>query len=241
VKVSIAFDNDLLCLLPLKKRQPVITVEWKGKRPVIDLIQSLDVPRTEVGEILVNHKAVKFSYILQGGDWINVYSVPPLRHPPENPRFLCDVHLWKLARRLRLLGFDVKFNPQWEDEKLAEVSHNEKLILLTRDRGLLKRNRVYRGVLVRNMDPEKQVVEILKRLNAGSLIKPFSRCLICSHMLEPVDRESDFFNTVLKPQIPPKVLQSFMQFNYCPTCRKPFWKGSHHKKLTGLIETYRNL
>ncbi len=244
VTVHILFNGDLPGLLPLKKRKKNLTVDCVCKRSVKDLIQSLGVPHTEVGEIRVNTRTVEASYLLHGGETVEVFPVPvpaasQLQPAANNPpRFICDVHLWKLARRLRLLGFDTWFDQRWDDEELAEIAHREKLILLTRDRGLLKRNKVEQGLLIRNTDPEKQVIEILRRLGIGKIVNPFTRCLLCSGILEPAAREDEFFQKKLEPQIPAKILEWCSEFHFCASCEKVFWKGSHYKKLTGLIKKY---
>jgi uncharacterized protein with PIN domain len=240
VTVRIFFNGDLKDLLPLKKRQKCLSVQWVGKRPVKDLVQSLEIPHTEVGRIRVNSIDVDLSYILRDGDTVEVFPVSNRKQPIDNPRFICDVHLWKLARRLRLLGFDAWFDPRWDDEELADIAHREKLILLTRDRGLLKRNKVEQGLLIRNTDPEKQVIEILQRLGIAKIVNPFSRCLVCGGILEPVniDKKDEFFQKKLKPQIPANVLEWCSEYHFCPSCKKVFWKGSHYKKLTRLIKKY---
>jgi uncharacterized protein with PIN domain len=248
VAVDIFFHGELIDLLPLKKRKENLTVEWKGKRSVKDLVESLCVPHTEVGGIQVNDQWVTFSYILTDGDRITVFPFStdcrtrdnPLFKPEPltHPGFICDVHLWKLARRLRLLGFDTYFNSQWDDAKLADISQKQELILLTRDRGLLIRKKVTRGVYIHNTNPEKQVKELLQRLDLYKHIAPFTRCLLCNGLLEPADMNSTFFKEILKPQIPHKVLEWTKEYHFCTSCQKVFWKGSHYEKLILKIQGY---
>lgn len=239
--IHVHFHGDLPGLLPLKKRAPDVTVPWVGKRSVKDLVQSLQIPHTETGKINVNGIPRDDWYILSDGDNVEVFPVVISDwHPEEPPRFLCDVHLWKLARRLRLLGFDTAFDPRWDDAKLAELSQKEKRFLLTRDRGLLKRNLVEQGLLVRNTDPEEQVKEILSRLGIVQSVNPFTLCLMCNGLLEPADITSDFFQEKLKPRIPALILGNFREFHYCTQCEKVFWEGSHFSKLQALIENYKS-
>ncbi|MCP5103210.1 MAG: twitching motility protein PilT [bacterium] len=257
VAVDIFFHGELNRLLPLKKRKRQVTVQLKGKHSVKDLVESLCVPHTEVGGIFVDHRWVDFSYIVRPGDQITVFPVPspsasgdqcqcrtkenPLFNPePLSPRFLCDVHLWKLARRLRLLGFETQFDPRWDDAQLAEISRKQELILLTRDRGLLIRSTVKQGIYIHNTDPEKQVKEVLQRLDLYKAVVPFTRCLSCGGLLEPVTMEGEFFEKEIRPQIPPKVLEWAKEYHYCLSCRKVFWKGSHYEKLIQMIEKYTN-
>jgi uncharacterized protein len=185
VKVRISFNGDLKDLLKNDGKGQWIYVEFHGKRSVKDLIQSLGVPHTEVGDIQVNNQCTKLTYILREDDTVVVFPLSPGRIlvDKDPPGFICDVHLWKLARRLRLLGFDTRFNPEWDDPELADICQKECLVLLSRDRGLLKRNKVEQGLLIRNTDPEKQVIEVLHRLDISDKAAPLTRCLVCNNTL----------------------------------------------------------
>jgi uncharacterized protein with PIN domain len=136
------------------------------------------------------------------------------------------------------LGFDVYFDPNLSDAQLAEISHREGRILLTRDRGLLIRKTVNRGVYVHNTDPEKQVEELLARLDLYKWAAPFTRCLLCGGFLEKVDMETGDFEVKFKPLIPSKVVDWAEEFHYCPVCEKVFWKGTHYQKLIQKIDHY---
>lgn len=238
--VRISFNGDLINLLGNNKKDRWITVKFPGKRPAKDLIQSLGVPHTEIGNLQVNDHRIDLTYILNEGDSIEVFPVSPgsKTFATDNPRFICDVHLWKLARRLRLLGFDTRFNPQWDDAELADICQKEHLLLLSRDRGLLKRNKVEQGLLIRNTDPEKQVSEVIYRLGIGTKAEPFTRCLICNGILEPVSIGGEFFEKKIKPQIPKNILEWCKEFHFCPACGRIFWKGSHYNKLIKMIDKY---
>jgi uncharacterized protein with PIN domain len=246
--VEIVFKGELIELLPLKKRKPLLTVKWNGRRSVKDLVESLCVPHTEVGGIRIHDRWVSFSYILRDGDRVVVLpfcsesAVPgnPISRdlPLEAPVFMCDVHLWKLARRLRLLGLDARFDPNLTDAQLAGISHHEGYILLTRDRGLLIRKAVERGVYVHSTDSEEQVEELLRRLDLYKWVEPFTRYLVCGGFLEPVDLEGQDFETRFKPLIPSGVVEWAKEFHHCPTCEKVFWKGTHYEKLISKIGRY---
>lgn len=240
MRVRISFNGDLKDLLKNDGKGLGMSVEFPGKRSVKDLVQSLGVPHTEVGKIRVKDQWIDSSYVLHEGDTVEVFPVSPgkTKIDTDNPGFICDVHLWKLARRLRLLGFDTRFNPQWDDAELADICHKERLVLLSRDRGLLKRNKVEHGLLIRNTDPEKQVSEVLQRLRISAKAAPFTRCLVCNGLLEPVSITGKLFEKKIKPQLPPNILDWCKEFHFCPTCEKAFWKGSHYKKLIRMIDRY---
>lgn len=239
VKVVINFKDNLTDLLPAGKKSNTHDVTFSGKRSVKDLIESFGIPHTETGSIRVNEKTVDFSYILQDGDLIEVTPVlsgKPLPHPGET-RLLCDEHLWKLCRRLRLLGFDTAYDKKWDDSQLAAISAKEDRVLLTRDRGLLMRKAVSQGICIRSTDAEEQVREVLDRLRLKNRCRPFSLCLLCGGGLKEIARGDEDFEKI-KPKIPEKVLSRCKVYHVCLTCGQVYWQGSHYKKLVEKVRKY---
>ncbi len=229
--------NDFIKNYPCKED---ILFSFRDRRSVKDLIESFGVPHTEVDLILVNGESVNFNYIVEDGDRISIYPVfeqmnitglTRLRAIPlRQTRFVLDVHLGTLARKLRLLGFDCDYRNNRDDPELAEISSNQKRVLLTRDRGLLKRKIVTRGMIIRNDDPQKQLAEVLDRLDIRDQISPFSRCPACNGLLAALPRTGPLFEE-LKSHIPPGILKRYAEFSYCRSCRKVFWKGSHYDSM----------
>jgi uncharacterized protein len=150
--------------------------------------------------------------------------------PLRVTRFVLDGHLGRLAGYLRLFGFDVLYRHDYADAELARTSHEEGRILLTRDRGLLKRREVSHGYCVRATDPRRQIVEVLRRFDLFRSVSPFSRCLRCNGVLQPVDREE-----VLE-RLPPKTRKYYDEFDLCPSCDRLYWKGSHYERLARLVQ-----
>src|SRR3990172_9870927 len=160
------FYEELNDFLTAEKRKRDNTVHFDQRNWVKDFIEAMGVPHTEVDLILVNGEPVDFSYIVLQNDRISVYPVfEPLDISPLNrlrpeplrkPRFVLDTHLGKLARYLRLLGFDTLYDNHYTDAELTDISDSgEKRILLTRDKGLLKRKRITHGYFVRETNPER--------------------------------------------------------------------------------------
>ncbi|MCX7678883.1 MAG: Mut7-C ubiquitin/RNAse domain-containing protein [Spirochaetes bacterium] len=243
-RIAIRFYEELNDFLPEKWRKREFELCFSGKRSVKDLIESIGVPHVEVDLILVNGESVGFDYIVQDGDRISVYpmfemldisQVTKLRpHPLREIRFVLDVHLRKLARYLRLFGFDVLFDETLDDAKLAEISSRQRRVLLTRDRGLLKRRIVERGFVIRNTDPRQQLLEVFKRLNLWSLCNPFSRCLECNGAIIPANDVPD------EHAIPLGVRQWCNEYFRCVQCGKVYWKGSHYEKLARFVNRIMN-
>jgi hypothetical protein len=244
--VTIYFKGDLSDILPTDKKGEIHQVTISGKRSAKDLIESFGIPHTEVGNVLVNERAVDLSYILQAGDRLEVYpaavrtyrSADSTAEPGTGEvRLLCDEHLRKLCRRLRLLGFDAAINREWDDSQLADISEKEGRILLTRDRGLLMRKKVTRGLLIRSTDSDEQVREVLDRLCLRNRCRPFSRCLLCAGLLRKIEPGGEDFEKIRR-QIPEKVLSRCHEYNTCLTCGQVYWKGSHYKKLLEKVKAY---
>lgn len=241
VNVEIHFHAELGELAAPSRHRSFATTVAPGTT-VKDLVESLGVPHTEVDVLLVNGRSVGFAHRLQDGDRIDAYPPGafvgggPIHHltsRPKEPKFVLDVHLGRLARRLRLLGFDAVWDPRAGDVDLMEVSVRENRILLTRDRGILKRAGVALGYLVRDTDQRRQVLEVVRRFDLADAIIPFGRCLACNGLLEAVSK-ADVID-----QLPPRTRSEFHDFLRCPDCNRVFWKGSHYGALSAEVEAIR--
>lgn len=241
--VTIRVYAELNDFLPPARRQRDITYDFVVAPSVRDALESLGIPHTEIDVILVDGRPVGFDHRLADGERISAYPVFEAfdvaglnrlrREPLRDPSFVADVHLGTLARNLRLLGFDTAWSNDADDAALADLASREKRILLTRDRGLLKRAAVDRGIYVRHDDPLEQTVDVLTRLDLGRRIAPFTRCLACNGVLQTVDKSS------IVDQLPPRTREDFDDFARCDSCGRVFWKGSHHERLAHLVDDVR--
>jgi len=243
--IIIRYYEELNDFLPPDRKKRDIAFSFAGRRSVKDLIESMGVPHVEVDMILVNGTSVDFNYIVADGDRISVYpvfesldisGVTRLRLSPlRNTGFVLDVHLRKLARMMRLLGFDVDYEDHRDDELLAEISERENRILLTCDRQLLMRKIVSRGIIIRSRNPEEQIIEVIERLQLKQLLAPFTRCIECNGCLADLIAGSPEFDS-LKNRIPPGVLEWCNEYFYCPSCGRIYWRGSHYDKLKKRVD-----
>jgi uncharacterized protein with PIN domain len=184
------FYAELNDFLPAERRGVTFTHAFRGGPSVKDVVEALGVPHPEIDLILADGESVDFSWILRDGARVSVYPVfesldiTPLARVRQAPlrevRLVLDGHLGRLARHLRMLGLDVRWRADAGDEELARVSVAEHRILLTRDSGLLKRRLVTHGYRVREVDPRRQLVEVVHRLDLLRAIAPFVRCLRCN-------------------------------------------------------------
>jgi len=238
--VSLRFYAELNDFLPLELRQRSFDQSLKPTQSVKHLIENLGVPHTEVEIILANGRSVGFDYLPRERDRISVYplferlDVTPLLRlratPLRHPRFLADAHLGKLARHLRLLGFDTLYFNDAGDRRMAEISVQERRILLTRDRALLMRREISHGCFLHALDPREQLEELLLRLDLFRLISPFSRCMVCNGCLARVEKEQ------VIEELPKRAGQFYTEFWRCSDCAKIYWKGSHYRQLVGFVE-----
>lgn len=235
----IRFYAELNDFLPREQRQTAFMVSFQENTTVKHLIESLGVPHTEIDLILANSEAVDFAYRVHDGDRISVYpvfesmSIAPLerlwQRPLRQPRFVADTHLGRLSAYLRMIGFDTLYQNNYSDSELARLSQSENRILLTRDRGLLKRNQVTHGFFIRSDDPFTQLISVMKRFDLHDEMQPFTRCLSCNGLLETVKKEQVF------SRLPPNTVQIFVDFKICRSCGKVYWKGSHYTRMSALL------
>ena len=234
------FYEELNDFLPEHRKKSSFSFGFTGHPSVKDSIESLGVPHTEVDLILVNGESVSFSYRLEAEDTISVFPVfesfdisgiARLRERPlRDPRFILDVHLGKLARFLRMLGFDSLYRNDYDDPEIAEIAGREGRIVLTRDRGLLKRKIITRGYCVRSRNAAEQVKETVKRFQLRDMVDLFRRCISCNGVIEPADK-ADVLDL-----LPPRTREYYDRFYRCRACGKIYWQGSHYIKMRGFIE-----
>jgi uncharacterized protein len=234
------FYAELNDFLPPERRHRQFKRAFQGRVAVKDMIEALGVPHTEVDLIVVNGESMDFGWHVQDGDFISVYPMfesldigPAVRvraQPLRVTRFLLDTHLGRLAAYLRMLGFDSSYRNDSSDDQLAWCSRGEQRILLTRDRGLLKRRLVTHGYCVREIHPRQQLVEVVLRFDLAASIRPFSRCLRCNACLEAVDKAG------IWDQLPQGTREVQIEFRRCPQCKRVYWKGSHYLRMHQLIQ-----
>lgn len=218
---------------------PVVRYAFWGRPAVKDAIEAQGVPHPEVDLVLVNEALVDFDRQLKAGDRVSVYPwLQSLPRPakslrpslPRPPRFVCDVHLGQLARYLRMLGMDTRYDPDFSDATLAQISAEDGRVLLTRDVGLLKRSRVQRGLFVRAQAPRRQLKEIVQRMEIADQADPLSRCLSCNTELQSASPDA------IDEQVPPRARAAHDEFVQCPSCASVYWAGTHVERMRRLID-----
>ena len=237
---SFRFYEELNDFLPEKKKRISFYYPFNGSPSVKDVIEAIGIPHVEVDLILVNGISVDFSYRLRNNDVVSVYPVfetldikelTRLRGEPlRKVRFIADVHLGKLAKYLRLCGFDTSYAQNYTDREIITLAKEENRIILTRDIGILRNGLVTHGSWIRSQNPVVQLAEVITRFDLRRKIELFSRCSICNNTLVGVAKEE------IADRLLPATIQYYNEFKICSGCRKIYWQGSHSARLNELIE-----
>ncbi len=229
-------------LLVRRYRSDLPSYRFRDNPGIKDAIEAMGIPHTEVDVILANGLSVNFSYPLQDNDMIDVYPVcsdipvaSPLKLtpcPPDPVSFVLDVHLGKLARRMRLLGFDVCYRNDLDDAEIMDIAEGENRIILTRDLGILKHRKVMHGYLVRSDQIDCQLREILKRYELYGQIRLWTRCMVCNGLMEKVAKAE------VLDRLEPKTRLYYEDFHRCSSCDQLYWQGSHYLKIAAWLNEF---
>ena len=243
-QATFRFYEELNDFLPLDKKKVDFVRLFSGNPSIKDIVEAIGIPHVEIDLILVNGSSVDFKYILQDNDRVSVYpvfetlginNVTHLRAQPLRvSTFILDVHLGKLAKYLRMLGFDTLYRNDNDDPEIIRISLEEHRIILTRDIGILKVKSVTHAYFVREQHPKRQLEEVLKHFDLYKDISPFNRCVKCNGHLEPVEKER------IIQHLEPLTIKYFNEFYQCTDCHGIYWEGSHYEHMLEFIRTIKD-
>jgi len=220
---SFRFHGALGDFMPRARRGQRFDYECARAATLKNAIEALGVPHTEVGRVVLNGEPVTLQRIVREGDAIEVF--PQEAHPEPDPIFLADAHLGGLARFLRMLGFDTLHDPALRDERIRRIAHDERRIVLTRDRELLKCRDIARGCYVHAIRVDEQLAEVAERYGLAARARPFTLCLRCNLPLERVDKAA------VAGRLPEQVRLVQSEFTHCRGCDRVYWPGSHYERM----------
>lgn len=235
------FFGELNDFLPKLKKGRLCYYRFDGNPSIKDAIEALGIPHVEVSLVLRNGEPTHYHQLLKNEDAVSVYpaflhlDITSLSLQPELPseiRFVLDVHLGKLCKYLRLLGFDTVYQNNYDDPEIIDISLRDDRIILTRDIGLLKVNRVKWGYWIRSQQARYQLKEVMERYKLSDRIEPFNRCVKCNGLVEWVDK-----NTIIH-LLKPMTQEVFSEFYRCKSCGNIYWEGSHYDKMQGFIDDF---
>ena len=149
----------------------------------------------------------------------------------DQPRFLADAMLGRLARWLRVLGLDTAYDATLVDAALVQLAAADDRILLTRDRQLLRDLRPARALELRSDAPLGQLRDVVTALALPAPRELFTRCLLCNAVLsEPLDHAE------VREVVPPRALGLPGPVRRCPRCKRVYWPGSHARRMRQALE-----
>ncbi len=152
--------------------------------------------------------------------------------PPDSvdqPRFIADAMLGRVARWLRTLGYDTDYDQEITDSELVRRAISEGRHILTRDRSLPEEWRIDGYLVLSAEDTLEQLSEVVSAFKLRPPSRLFDRCRMCNEMLEPVSREE------VASAIPKRVLEREAEFRRCPGCERTYWEGSHTARMRAVL------
>ncbi|MFX0581279.1 Mut7-C RNAse domain-containing protein [Nocardia nepalensis] len=227
-EITVDFAPELRLFIAAAQRAGPSTVRIDDVSTLGHVVESLGVPLTEVGALVVDGRPVEPAHLPVDGEAVSVRAVVRPQHIAEPLRFLLDIHLGTLARRLRLLGVDAAYEkPDIGDAALATRSAAEHRILLSRDRGLLRRREIFAGAYIYSHRPAEQLDDVLSRF--APPLAPWTRCTACNGPLRLTDKQT------LRGRIPDDTERTYDAFAQCVDCGRTYWKGAHHESLDAIV------
>lgn len=134
-------------------------------------------------------------------------------------KFICDFMLGRLARWLRLFGYDTAYHRMENDLSMIHRARKEGRIILTRSK---EKSNYKNAVLILSEDINEQLEQIKDLIRDG---EPFSRCPECNEIIRSVDREE------VKGRVPEYIFEEHDDFKKCPGCKRIYWKGTHYREI----------
>jgi uncharacterized protein len=227
-ELDLRFSAELWLFLPPRRRRADLRLPYDGTSSLGHVVESAGVPLPEIGSLLAGGRPVTPSYRPATADVVHVLGVRRPQRVPA-PRFVLDVHLGTLARRLRLVGVDVAYRNDLGDDALIAQANAERRVLLTKDRRLLCRRGLWLGAYVRGARPDDQFRDTLDRF--APPLAPWSRCTACNGLLSPVGKAE------IEELLLPGTRRSYDTFARCVACGHVYWRGAHGNRLMAIVDS----
>lgn len=227
-EAEVTFAAELRLFLAPRHRAGRALVACDGVSSLGHVVESLGVPLPEAGALTVNGRPATGRHRLAAGDAAAVGAVSRPQAVPW-PRFVLDVHLGTLARRLRLVGVDAEYSNDAGDDALVDQANAAGRVLLTQDRALLCRRALRLGAYVRGALPDDQLRDVLRRF--APPLAPWTRCTACNGTLAAVAKPD------VEPLLEPGTRRTYQAFSRCRTCGQVYWRGAHSQRLQQVVDS----
>jgi uncharacterized protein len=139
-------------------------------------------------------------------------------------KFAADRMLGKLAKWLRVMGQDVIYGQHLSGYGLIRAARAENRLILTRDRGL-KKKQPPAFLFIESDHYREQLRQVIHACRLRPLNDAFTRCLECNLILQPRSK------TLVEKDVPPYVFTTQERFSWCPKCRRVYWPATHHQRM----------
>lgn len=154
----------------------------------------------------------------------------------DSLKFIVDHNVGKLARWLRLMGYDTLFFSGDNDSRLITLAQKGNRVILTRDTQIMRRRLVTNGqiraILIISDEPDTQMQQVITTLKLDPEFQPFSLCLECNQPLVAKSKAE------VKDLVPTYVFQTQSQYMTCPKCHRIYWRGTHWQAMTKRLERF---
>ncbi len=158
--------------------------------------------------------------------------------PEDSLKFIVDINAGKLAKWLRLIGYDTLLFDHRYDSRLVYIATTENRVLITRDTQIMKRRIITTGelktLLIISDNPGQQIHEVIEAFGLNSNFNPFSRCLECNESLVKRSKEE------VENKVPPYVFQTQSQYVAFPKCHRIYWQGTHWEAISKRLQKLSN-
>ncbi|MDE1725793.1 MAG: Mut7-C RNAse domain-containing protein [Thaumarchaeota archaeon] len=152
----------------------------------------------------------------------------------HKPSFVVDAMLGNLARKLRILGYDSKYESSIEDSDLIKIADKQRRIIVTKDENLSKNAEKVNvtTVLIRGNDEIEQIIQIAKKIGLSNFVLDTnsSRCVNCNGKIEAIDKIR------IMEKVPLGIYERQEKFWVCNDCKKIYWEGTHLEKLQEFVQ-----
>jgi uncharacterized protein with PIN domain len=151
-------------------------------------------------------------------------------------KFIVDNNVGKLAKWLRMMGYDTLFFKGSDDSRMVSTALDEGRVILTRDTQIMKRrvvtSRRLKAILIKSDKPELQMQQVINDLNLDCQFRPFAICLECNQPLLERSKQQ------VEGRVPPYVFQTQNQYVECPVCHRIYWRGTHWQRMTSKLKKF---
>ena len=151
-------------------------------------------------------------------------------------KFIVDNNVGKLAKWLRMMGYDTVFFDGSNDSHMVAKALAEGRVILTRDTEIMRRRLVTSGrlkaILINSNEPEPQMQQVINTLNLDCQFRPFTLCLECNQPLAEKNKDQ------VKDRVPPHVFRTQSQYMECPACHRIYWRGTHWQAMTKKLKKF---